>query len=92
MRDFSQGQPKVKENVIYQVYASEYAFELMSHCAVTARKKRPLMKVKDTNHVDLKRGLIPKNTKFLNVFAVISEEQETVPLDVTIRSSIIDVS
>lgn len=92
VRDYSSSQPELKKDVIYQVYAGEFAHELASHCAVTARKKRPLLKIKDTNHADLKKSLIPPGAKYLNVLAVISEETESPPLDVTIRSSIIDVN
>lgn len=92
VRDYSDSQPKIKKDVIYQVYAGEFAHELSSHCAVTARKKRPLLKVKDTNHVDLKKSLLAKSVKYLTVMAVVSEETESPPLDVTIRSSIIDVN
>ena len=92
VRDFSSGEPKVMKNVIYQVFASEFEGELTSHCAVTARKKIPLLKVKGTNHADLNRDSIPENARYLNVFAVVSEEQKNPPLDVTVRSSIVEVN
>lgn len=74
VHDYSTLEPALTKDVIYQVFASELYNDVSSHCAILVKNKRPLKTIKDSNHADLKRSLIPANAHYLNVVAIVSEK------------------
>lgn len=72
--EYASAKPTVKKNVIYQVFASPFFTQITSHCAAMSSKHRPIATVKDIDHVVFKRSLLQEEDRYLNVIAIINEQ------------------